>query len=125
LIPALAGLERAIRHEQNRTSTSSNRDVLAQPRRANQGHINIIARTDKARAEKSAAGFLFEIPIGRRPHVTTPHLPARRQSVASRAVVRTHSSSLADTRNVPVSGAVERLLPHPAPAIRGYGSRRN
>jgi len=29
-------------------------------RRANQGHINIIARTDKARAEKSAAGFLFE-----------------------------------------------------------------
>jgi len=90
-------------------------------RRANQGHINIIARTDKARAEKSAAGFLFEIPIGRRPHVTTPHLPARRQSVASRAVVRTHSSSLADTRNVPVSGAVERLLPHPAPAIRGYG----
>jgi len=24
------------------------------------GHINIIAKTDKARAEKSAAGFLFE-----------------------------------------------------------------
>ena len=30
-------------------------------RRANQGHINIIARTDKARAEKSAAGFLFGV----------------------------------------------------------------
>jgi hypothetical protein len=29
-------------------------------RRANQGHINIIARILKARAEKSAAGFLFE-----------------------------------------------------------------
>jgi hypothetical protein len=29
-------------------------------RRANQGYINIIAKTDKARAEKSAAGFLFE-----------------------------------------------------------------
>src|SRR5258708_24560554 len=53
-------------------------------RRANQGYNNIIARTDKARAEKSAAGFLFaEIPIRRRPHVTTPHLLARRQSVAS------------------------------------------
>ena len=53
-------------------------------RRANQGYNIIIAKTDKARAEKSAAGFLFdEIPIGRRPHVTTPHLPARRQSVVS------------------------------------------
>jgi hypothetical protein len=30
-------------------------------RRANQGHINIIARTDKARAEKSAAGFLIDV----------------------------------------------------------------
>jgi len=30
-------------------------------RRANQGHINIIARILKARAEQSAAGFLFEI----------------------------------------------------------------
>jgi hypothetical protein len=30
-------------------------------RRANQGYINIIARADRARAEKSAAGFLFEI----------------------------------------------------------------
>jgi len=30
-------------------------------RRANQGYINIIARTDKARAEKSAAGFLFDL----------------------------------------------------------------
>ncbi len=29
------------------------------------------------------------IPIGRRPHVTTPHLPARRPSVGSRAAVRT------------------------------------
>jgi len=29
-------------------------------RRANQGYINIIARTDKARAEKSAAGFLLK-----------------------------------------------------------------
>jgi hypothetical protein len=27
-------------------------------RRANQAYINIVARTDKARAEKSAAGFL-------------------------------------------------------------------
>jgi len=29
-------------------------------RRANQGHVNIIARIVRARAEKSAAGFLFE-----------------------------------------------------------------
>jgi hypothetical protein len=29
-------------------------------RRANQGHINIIAKIHKARTEKSAAGFLLE-----------------------------------------------------------------
>ena len=68
-------------------------------RRANQGYNNIIARTDKARAEKSAAGFLFdEIPIGRRSHVTTPHLPARRQSVDSVPPSEPPSSPLAGTR---------------------------
>jgi hypothetical protein len=59
----------------------------------------IIARTDKARAEKSAAGFLFDVfPIGRRPHVTTPHpQPVAR---ASEAVPPSepHSSPLAGTR---------------------------
>jgi len=95
-------------------------------RRANQGYNNIIARTDKARAEKSAAGFLFaEIPIGRLPHVTTPHLPARSQSVGSPSsrpnLIHHHSPARA---KVPVRGAALRPPPHAAPDRRGYGSRR-
>jgi hypothetical protein len=45
------------------------------PCRANQRLISIVA-TIKARAEKSAAGFfIWNFRIGRRPHVTTLHLP--------------------------------------------------
>jgi hypothetical protein len=65
-------------------------------RRANQGHINIIARIDTARAEKSAAGFLFFQSDGGR---TSRCLISQRPSPeASSARRRPNLSSLAGTR---------------------------
>jgi hypothetical protein len=63
-------------------------------RRANQGHINIIARILKARAEQSAAGFLFEVSEsdgGRtsRRIISSPS-PERRQRAAVRAFLHDH-----------------------------------
>jgi len=50
---------------------------LSLTRRANQGHIAIIARNLKSpRGDIRGGLFVCLSPIGRRPHVTTPHLPA-------------------------------------------------